>query len=559
MFAFPSLCEAGETGIFCAPGIPPKPTPYQELKIAYYYPVRNFFVEAWSDVPENIFLWLVIAISLSILALGLFRRVMSWLKPRIVSGIYYQRGVEVIGEATMQGSPFLAQGMIPTCQVEVYRPGILIDTFIGYATRISNTLAMPAHVYRAAVRDHKLMVQTRTGKVILVQPPLPSKIVSDVVYFLLDQGAWARLAIPKAQPIDVAERPVPVNITGKEGTASGYATKSPVPHLLSFNGSTLPGYSGALYVFNGAAYGMHLGIANNGNVGVAMESLQHEVRRISSGEARKGGRGYFQNGVYVSPPESDGSSTNSVGNNLQYNWRADQPPVDDDEDYYSQPKTAEEIAAFKKFHKNYSGEAAEVVEEIHGMSVSELEALIQYASGMLQSRKNVPYKPQSDTPNFESLLQVEEDPVVELVQDVRKLKSDVQVLNRQMEELQKHFQTKPQQPNPFPCDECGKSFKSAMARMVHKASKHMQGESAIPSDSKTTTQLKPASFLGKTKSLTNKRWQGSTKPLNSSNAGIQSTSGTKPPSKIQTSRSDLANACEILLKAISGLKEEPVQ
>lgn len=197
------------------------------------------------------------------------------------------RGATLL-ESLVPGKPLMAPLALPSCQIEVYKTGVLGDTYVGNAIRIEMYLAIPKHVLDL-VDD--LVLQGITGKIHMQHPTLvyPS-IMSDVAYVPLPEKAWSLLGASKAK---ITRRTTlyrdPVMITCKRGSGTGFLSMGGLSGLIHFDGSTAPGYSGAPYYSSNKGkeiHGMHLGdFSKSGNGGVVAQLLQSEVMNLHAPEA----------------------------------------------------------------------------------------------------------------------------------------------------------------------------------------------------------------------------------------------------------------------------------
>nr|QQO81442.1 hypothetical protein [Soybean thrips sobemo-like virus 10] len=165
------------------------------------------------------------------------------------------------------------------------------DALIGKGCRLYNFLVFPEHVYTAAKsKSTRLMISNPNNQrhVFLDTEKMGNQvrlIALDVVAILLEESAWANLAIAKTNINPLAEKRS-VSITGVMGRgtigvlennfAAGFG-------LTIYRASTTKGYSGALYVDGERALAMHLWGGASGNVGIAVGFL----KLLLVGRARK--------------------------------------------------------------------------------------------------------------------------------------------------------------------------------------------------------------------------------------------------------------------------------
>lgn len=535
-------------------------TTYGKFKHNYLHPWRDVVVGLTNDFLSVdftdlfwIFFFLVaVASSMSLL---------YWLlRPRVVKGIYYLRGIHVVQpEAAVPGSPLRPGTSIPSFMLEVYKPGILIDTFVGYGIRVGEVLVMPMHVFAAACQEDRVLLKGRNRVSAMLQV-IESRKCNDVAYSLLDVNTWSKLGTQRASVLETVERSVPVTIYGREGTAAGYASKSPIPHVLTFSGSTLPGYSGSAYVSNGAAYGMHIGVAMEGNIGVSLQSISHEISSLIKGEKKRGPKN-----IYL-PGESYEGLSQTLG--PKKTWKSSQAAFDYDEEELLEQYAADETARDKSFDAWLKGESSitkEMFQAFSEMSITQLESVINLAKNSVAEKKASTtkiFKTQGPD-SFDAVLQVSDEDEDELGQAVAWCVKEINQLKTEVKLLADKISAKGEAPQPkarpYSCQHCSSSFTSKIGMLMHNAVKHVETESAFPADHQVTEKLKPVAFLGKTSLSMKRKSKPSSSTSSTSIPGVASTSDLKSLSKTKPSPSQLAEYLEALVKIISGLKEESQQ
>lgn len=531
-------------------------SPYGRFKSNYLHPTRDIFVGMLNEALHFDYtdlLWLFFFVGIVASSMYLLYRCV---RPRVIRGIYHLRGVHIIQpEAAMPGSPMKPGSAIPDYMLKVYKPGILRDTFMGYAIRIDEVLVMPMHVFASSCVDDKITLEGRTIQHTSINV-IESRRCNDVAYSLLDSKTWSKLGTKRATVLPTVERSVPVTIFGHAGSAAGYATKSPFPHILNFSGSTLPGYSGSAYVSNGAAYGMHIGVAMEGNIGVSLESIHHEIKTLIKGERKRNPANMFASNSY-----EDLSGLPKA----KASWTPKQAAIEvDEEDLFEQynEDPASRSKSFDDWLKGESSLVKELFDSLSDMSITQLESVINLAQNSVAEKKAVSKVYKTHGPDsFAKVLQVQEEEEEQTESDVLAwCVGQISDIRRELFELKERVaetaKPKPAQVKAFPCDKCNKGFVSKLALVMHKVTKHAEGESAFPADHQVTEKLKPASFLGKT-SPSQRR---SNKPSNNTSAtlvpGVASTSDMKSLSKTKPSPSQLEQYLEALVKITSGLKAE---
>lgn len=181
-------------------------------------------------------------------------------------------------ESMMANSDF-NDGPKPMCQVSVFVPGLLLDTFNGYGIRVENLLVTPRHV----VKNHnQLILQgNHKGKIQVDIKPIMSQEMEDLVYIPVPEGVWAALATTKAKFQDKIVSRNMVTCTGEKGFSNGIAQLCNVAWMLTYSGSTVPGMSGAAYMdVHQRVFGIHQGASLRNNVGVSADLIRMETSMI---------------------------------------------------------------------------------------------------------------------------------------------------------------------------------------------------------------------------------------------------------------------------------------
>lgn len=179
---------------------------------------------------------------------------------------YAVRGIRY--EAMQPGSEFRS-GDIPKFQIPVYASGLLYSRFQGYAVRVGNALVCPTHVLNQCE-------QVLVGK-FLISGWEQSVKLADVSYALVSEKVFSQLGMAKPSIGKLNGKNL-VFCTGVNGTSSGTLTKINTIGMVSYSGSTLPGYSGAAYCDKNTLFGIHTGNSGNGiNVGVSAFFLECEI------------------------------------------------------------------------------------------------------------------------------------------------------------------------------------------------------------------------------------------------------------------------------------------
>lgn len=507
---------------------------------------------------------------------------------RVVPLWYSARGICVIrGEAMQPGSSFRIQAGMPRCQIPIYTPGVLYDTFLGYGIRYDDVLVVPTHVHTGA--DYGMLLKVDGKSFLLDATPIRSNILSDVSYFLMDKSVWARLGVQSAKVVGAPVSPVAVTVVGPQGASSGYVSRNPTPYVLNYTGSTIPGYSGAPYVTNGSVIGIHAGQTNGTNVGYGAGAIAAEIAVLIYGE---------DTDDYQYEAKSRKRTGNMQFSGKQWTQRAHKQYEGDRE--AQQPWRDTDV---KKNVKQAQGQGREqgpatnwdnftsddhfdlnqdivfdstralpqeLIEAFSDFSVAQLESIRSYLDGLAQVQRasQVRIRPHGEG-GFEFVDVVADDqaPAAVVVTWQERMEERITALELQLANLTKRQASVPGK-KPFPCGVCEKSFSSRLGKVSHEMTKHAKveiPETAIQGDENVEVGLKPNSFLGKGKKLISTRNSPPKKKSYSSNSslsnpvpgpsGLQQTS----QSKTKPSRKDIAQAFDSFQQVIFGLLEEPKQ
>lgn len=526
-------------------------TAYQRFKHRMVKPVAEFAREMsqdlydtdWSDLLWFMFVILFVA-SLIYLASAVLK---PWLK-RLILRI---RGYDVIYCESMQpGSIFNPLITMPNCQVEIRKPGMLLDTFVGYGVRYKNVLITPLHVATQALDNGVVMLRHGNQSQLVRTELRPSQICSDLVYMHVSDAVWASLGVSSARMMKLMQTGLSVTVCGSKGSSIGVATPSyDLKHILQFTGSTVAGYSGAAYTHNGSVYGIHVGSSTNYNIGICFHSIVYEI-------VNKLG--------LVATPEASLSAASSYDNlftkkkkNQRRNWR----PEEQDEEYdqtFDEAKQEERLAFLKK--RGVQTEAmSELADGLSEWSVGDLERIATLARTLAESKKNLPtcsYLQQGDT-SFADVLTG--------VPTVDPLEARVTDLERRVSLLEKvpvvKTKNTPQVKNPYPCSKCERSYKTKIGLAAHEVSKHEE-EAVVKVKTEAATLENPVqvnTFLDqrpKTRPLRKKNKNTSSSTSTTKAQTTESTVSQEPPLKMESLTQQLKMLCDSFQQGISGLRED---
>lgn len=450
---------------------------------------------------------------------------------------YKIRGIKY--ESLQPGSEFVT-GNIPGYQISVYKPGLLMNTFVGYAVRVDMALCIPTHVLAqcggTAVVGNKRII-TKWDQ---------SCKLADVSYAMLTEAQFSELGLRKPSIGTVSGYTVAA-CSGMEGASSGNLRRMSTIGMLSYSGSTIPGYSGAAYYDKNVLFGMHTGESGSGiNCGVAAVFLAAEIKArylevIPEARSKK-----MTNVTFFSNPAQDTYTADRVASGPQSTWSDRQvidllqhyytrkaqgdvmwadEEVDDPTAFYESEATLlnpiEEALSeltpqqvkrlFLKFIKQedvntYKGQGTDGVEvNISGMSAQKMgyDLLAQRIDELSWGHEDLTAKHNTSVAGFR---EVEErvhkmhsmfdsfcllsDRMAKLENEFVTLKSmapaDKVAENKQnMEEEKEKRINSLKRPkgsvpvNPFPCEYCERSFTSELGVLTHRHSKHGKPQEVV--------------------------------------------------------------------------------
>lgn len=267
------------------------PSPTEEERLVKEETLRARVIGLWTRSLPTLALpsflaqldWLdgIILIAVVVLATVGFKLASSSLALSARRVIQSWRGVQF--EAMRPGSAF-TKADIPPNQVQIKIPGLLTDSHQGYGIRVGDYLVTPAHV----VQGHReVLLSTAMGKYLVEVNAIRSRMADDLVYLFIGPNVFSQLgvAVTRFQKNFVASF---ATCAGEAGMSTGRISKSVLRGKLIYDGSTVPGMSGAAYMIQGATVGVHQGVAGAINLGYSGDLIRVEMRHLTRGEALSG-------------------------------------------------------------------------------------------------------------------------------------------------------------------------------------------------------------------------------------------------------------------------------
>nr|UBJ25989.1 hypothetical protein 1 [Sichuan mosquito sobemo-like virus] len=507
------------------------PSPTEEERLVKEETLRARVVGLWARALPSMTLptflaqldWidgtiLVIVVVVAVVGLRLASVTLAMSARRVVQS---WRGVQF--EAMRPGSAFV-KAEIPPNQVQIKIPGLLSDTHQGYGIRVGDYLVTPAHV----VQGHReVLLCTAMGKFLVEVNAVRSRAADDLLYLFVGQNVFSQLAVAvtRYQKNFTASF---ATCTGEPGMSTGRVSKSVMRGKLVYEGSTMPGMSGAAYMLQGATVGIHQGVAGSVNLGYSSDLIRLEMKYLTRGEAISGSSPGGGDSSAARPRIQTTWKYEDLEQSLESRYTEDNWAYheDDDDDFYSRKLDFERARKIPSFTitPNQEGSIQVASTSLTGNSPGE----VQVVSDVLTAA------------------------VIDRLDDIlaARLISRVQVLELQVQQLQKQVAAPAVvvAPEPKPgtssgvetktsldceycgtrttseeamarhrqyshppkevCEECGQECRSVMRLQRHRAVAHpVIGESAFAEDTGSAGKLiktgKP--FLGKTASLPKKK------------------------------------------------------
>lgn len=439
---------------------------------------------------------------------------------------YVIRGIQ--GEAMITGSSFMASTM-PDYQVAIYRAGFFTKQFVGYGLRYKSYLVTPEHVTKACQGD--LVISTNRGSYLVNSSPIRSRLVQDLVYLWVTDDIWSKTGVSSARniPKTIAGKTA-VSCTGPNGASSGILRKASARYMFAYSGSTLPGFSGASYDNQGQCVGIHNGIMGGQNIGTSSMVFKMEIDFLIKGEDSPS---FAADNFVASGQMNLGKykpwGMDEIQEHATRNWSTDAWD-DSDIDYNAVLDFGEKLTG----PGNYD-DAIDLIETLSRPEIAHIalmcNSMLSKQKVALQTQGNESetiqveiHKPTYTTTYMMTLLeehinrfeelevkyqQLEEHVKLTYENAAKNFNNSVSVLQNRIEVLEQSPKVDlpkvpaiPQQQNPFPCDKCGRSFRTEIGLLAHSQSQvhktAVQGEAMAFDDHTVKTKTGgPARFLGK--------------------------------------------------------------
>lgn len=273
---------------FIVPPPPVEPIPEKDWYVQVYEDMADYGAKlgVLGERQKRMMAWLIVLAMSTVALWMLFFYVLAFMR-RLSLKLRGVKGVKVFkGEAMRAGSEFRA-GKPPKGQVAVLVPGFLTNSHIGYGVRVGNVLAVPRHV----LSDMQQVVLEYNGsqgiKRYLVDAAgaVDSKVIGDLCYLVIASQIWSGLGTPVARLAKkIPTSAFHVSCYGLSGLTGGTLLKTGLVGQLTYSGSTKPGMSGSAYFANDQIYGIHSGVMQEMNVGIAASVILGEVEMLFKGE-----------------------------------------------------------------------------------------------------------------------------------------------------------------------------------------------------------------------------------------------------------------------------------
>ncbi|APG75772.1 hypothetical protein 1 [Hubei sobemo-like virus 30] len=546
-----ALVSAGSEGLYSVlDEISPSPTPeIRKQKKGKVLTViddilRNIDFREYMDFDWIDALVIAACSVLTLWASYMIFRVMGRNGRRIVQRL---RGIQ--NEAMIDGSAFHA-GEIPKFQIGIARSKLFVDVHVGFGIRSKNFLITPRHVLEGVDLKEVLLVGP-TGKVIVSLCPQPSRLVSDLTYTYIESAIWTKLG---ARSANLNNTPITtmVECCGKDGKSNGRIRKTNMFGLISYTGSTLPGMSGAAYVFNNQVQGIHKGAAGRYNLGVSSAVLAAELSKLC-------------------PPTADESlpakdAEDYVEQFQQQNtWTTQQLEKKIQEmDKYTGWSTQETMDFNQTL--NWDESSPSTSDSTSGAATKSNPMFVNYvAQGILSDCKDIP------TVEFTSRLESLWSQYPVILNRLCAVEKELEAIKAPKPVANCESQTEPEvvpeaskvvtvvDKTPF-CFLCSKHFATENGYQHHisNSKKHTVAESAIPGDTgdkgKVVRTAGPAPFLGPATTSQKRKKTSSSKSSGRSARRNQSPPNQGHPSEMMSSLKNIELVLKNLVQVMDGQK-----
>lgn len=259
----------------------PRKMKFRHKVVAWFKTCYDMF-----DFADIDFEFILFTLLLVVLAYYLMRRIRF-------RNIYYRYvlGIPVMEEAAIPGSTLKPIAGLPSFQISLRKRSTFYSEHIGYAVRIGErTLVTPAHVWEKFRGDPYVeLMGAKQSALVAYREPRSAKFLQDLVFVNIDAKTFSYIGSTKAEFEDKTHSMMNVSIAGPKGQTAGFVKPTDTfQYMYQYNGTTLPGYSGAPYYVGSRVYGIHLWSAADGtpkNYGHDAAYVKIEFDNLVTGEA----------------------------------------------------------------------------------------------------------------------------------------------------------------------------------------------------------------------------------------------------------------------------------
>nr|UGO57249.1 MAG: hypothetical protein 2 [Riboviria sp.] len=501
---------------------------------------------------------------------------------------YVHGTVPFEGESMQDGSELNESGIAdsPPQQVNLYAKGLFSTSFLGCGARLQTYLVTPYHVVRGC--DTIIAENPANGfRMEIPARAIRSRAIADLCYFQCPDSWWSQMGVKsspsKTLPEALAMKSTPATIVSRNSSSVG--SVQPLPTCLykvSFTGSTVVGFSGALYVAQGRVLGMHQGSLGNKNVGFLWEAVVADVQCLFNDplncypiDEEEGGKrskrkptlkGRRDAGTGVYPLGEDGKALASSPKKTAWGYgdmrsaiRSSYQLGDDD---WTQDVEVDYDADLE-FESRHAGLLNDICENMEVFSVAHLEVLkakieaeVLKKNALVGQGGDGEVVENSPTIYGQAINVAKQTALVLIDERCRPIEARLDAVEKQLSQqavpqptgvaAEPQPSTSGLAPKPaFPCDVCNRQFTTHMGKMMHAYNKHAEYRAE---------GRKPAPFLGGKKQPSS--WRNSQTNFNSAGRVTRSTPPPKSPENSQDIAKKFENTLEKILEAINGLKME---
>lgn len=196
-----------------------------------------------------------------------------------------------IDEALIPGSS-LAQGVIPSYQIQIVLPGLFSDTHIGFGLRVSDDiLVVPTHVWEKFNNSKTVGLKGKSGVAYIPNNDgVKARALCDLMFVKISSKVFGTIGasigtlaneLIDGQMAEIVGQSSDGNVCSSKGKIGISRT---MKFMYTYRGSTLEGYSGAAYAIGSRILGVHVWSSTNteykNNYGFTSKAILMEMNSL---------------------------------------------------------------------------------------------------------------------------------------------------------------------------------------------------------------------------------------------------------------------------------------